>query len=103
MVATRSSCGKGKGTRMQQWIIDKPARYRRGSLLPWSKRLPGSVAANRPRGDGYTVFTNTYVLRTPPLRLEARNPRDCSLCPAYLPWQSLRGFPPRRRRNCLQE
>jgi len=32
-------------SRMRQWITDKPLRYRRGSLLPWAKRVPGSVAA----------------------------------------------------------
>ena len=32
-------------SRMRQWITDKPLRYRRGSLLPWAKKVPGSVAA----------------------------------------------------------
>jgi hypothetical protein len=40
--------GHGKGTRMQQSIIDKPAPYQRGSLLPWPERLPDSVGAGRP-------------------------------------------------------
>jgi hypothetical protein len=30
---------------MGRWIIDKRLRYRRESLLPWAKRVPGSVAA----------------------------------------------------------
>ena len=30
---------------MRRWIIDKPLRYRRGSLLLWTKRVSGSVAA----------------------------------------------------------
>jgi hypothetical protein len=31
---------------MQRWIIEKRPRYRRGSLLLWAQRMPGSGAAN---------------------------------------------------------
>lgn len=64
---------QGKGTRMQQSIIDKSARCRRGFFLPWPKRLPGSMGADRPRGNGCAVLTKTYVLYRAPLRLGARN------------------------------
>jgi hypothetical protein len=78
-MAARSSCGPGKGARMQQSIIDKPAPYKRGSFLPWPKRLPASVGADRTRGNDCAILTKTYVLRRAPLRLGASNLGDSSL------------------------
>jgi hypothetical protein len=75
----RSSCGPGKGTRMQQSIIDKSAPYKRGSLLPWPKRLPASVGADRPRGNDCAILTKAYVLRRAPLRLGVSNSGDSPL------------------------
>ena len=48
---------------MQQSIVDKPARRRRGSFLSWPKRLPASVGIDRPRGNGRAALSNTYLLR----------------------------------------
>ena len=85
---------------MQQWIVETTVRCR---YLPWPRRLPGSVAADRPRGDGCTILTRTCVLPRLPLPFGPRNLRDGSLSPVYFPWEFLRGLSPRHRRSQVQE
>ena len=92
------------GVRMERWIIDNQARYRKGVFVAVGDAfaLLSGRRSFAPSWMQRMGLTWAYRLCKEPLRLGPRYLRYHSLFLFYLLWDALRGAPSGRARNRLQ-
>jgi N-acetylglucosaminyldiphosphoundecaprenol N-acetyl-beta-D-mannosaminyltransferase len=93
------------GVRMERWIIDNRARYRKGVFVAVGDAF-ALVSGRRPFAPSWMQrmgLTWAYRLCREPLRLGPRYLRYNSMFLFYLLWDVLRELRPRRRRSYLHE
>jgi N-acetylglucosaminyldiphosphoundecaprenol N-acetyl-beta-D-mannosaminyltransferase len=92
------------GVRMERWIIDNQARYRKGVFVAVGDAfaLLSGRRSFAPSWMQRMGLTWAYRLFKEPLRLGPRYLRYHSLFLFYLLWDALRGAPSGRARNHLQ-